>query len=131
MTREEICEAIEEMMKAPLSAKSAEALASLMYLKCHWPDENWAEHWVEKMRPKARWSWQEVKDTQKAAGDQHNTTLMWAAMNATWSDMGKELESMGITQPGHVMKLARVFWLEDEDAVEEKMKRYYEEIVKR
>ena len=130
MTREEICEAIKEMMEAPLSAKSAEALASLMYLKCHWPDENWAEHWVEKMRPKARWSWQEVKDAQKAVGDKHNTTLMWAAINATWSDMGKVLEELGITQPGPVLKLARAFWLEDEDAVEEKMKRYYEEIVK-
>lgn len=130
MTREEICEAIEEMMEAPLSAKSAEALASLMYLKCHWPDENWAEHWVEKMKPKARWSWQEVKDAQKTVGDNHNTTLMWAAINATWSDMGKVLEELGITQPGPVLKLARAFWLEDEDAVEEKMKRYYEEIVK-
>lgn len=130
MTREEICEAIKEMMEAPLSAKSAEALASLMYLKCHWPDENWAEHWVEKMQPKARWSWQEVKDAQKAVGDKHNTTLMWAAINATWSDMGKVLEELGITQPGPVLKLARAFWLEDEDAVEEKMKRYYEEIVK-
>lgn len=130
MTRGEICEAIKEMMEAPLSAKSAEALASLMYLKCHWPDENWAEHWVEKMKPKARWSWQEVKDAQKAVGDNHNTTLMWAAINATWSDMGKVLEELGITQPGPVLKLARAFWLEDEDAVEEKMKRYYEEIVK-
>lgn len=130
MTREEICEAIEEMMEAPLSVKSAETLASLMYLKCHWPDENWAEHWVEKMQPKARWSWQEVKDAQKAVGDRHNTTLMWAAMNATWSDMGAVLEEMNISHPVQVLKLARAFWLEDEDAVEEKMKRYYEEIVK-
>lgn len=130
MTREEISEAIKEMMEAPLSAKSAEALASLMYLKCHWPDENWAEHWVEKMQPKARWSRKEVEDAQKAAGDRHDTTLMWAAINATWSDMGKVLEELGITQPGPVLKLARAFWLEDEDAAEEKMKRYYEEIVK-
>lgn len=130
MTREEICEAVKEMMEAPLSAKSAEALASLMYLKCHWPDENWAEHWVERMKPKARWSRKEVEDAQKAVGDRHDTTLMWAAINATWSDMGKVLEELGITQPGPVLKLARAFWLEDEDAVEEKMKRYYEEIVK-
>ena len=118
MTREEICD---------------EILCMLLRLKKRWPDEedeNWAEHWVEKMRPKARWSWQEVKDAQKAVGDNHNTTLMWAAINATWSDMGKVLEELGITQPGPVLKLARAFWLEDEDAVEEKMKRYYEEIVK-
>lgn len=130
MKREEVCEAIKEMMEAPLSAKNAEVLASLMYLKCHWPDENWVEHWVEKMQPKARWSWQEVHEAQKALGDHHNTTMLWAAVNATWSDMGKVLEELGITQPGPVLKLARAFWLEDEDAVEEKMKRYYEEIVK-
>ena len=118
MTREEICD---------------EILCMLLRLKKRWPDEkdeNWAEHWVEKMQPKARWSWQEVKDAQKAAGDQHNTTLMWAAMNATWSDMGAVLEEMNISHPVQVLKLARAFWLEDEDAVEEKMKRYYEEIVK-
>ena len=40
MTREEICEAVKEMMEAPLFDKSAKTLASLMYLKCHWPDEN-------------------------------------------------------------------------------------------
>ena len=82
------------------------------------------------MHPKARWSWEEVKAVQKSMGDEHNTTKMWAAMNATWSDMGKELESMGITKPEHVMKLAKAFWLEDEDAIEDKMQRYYEEIVK-
>ena len=130
MKREEVCEAIKEMMEAPLSAKNAEALASLMYIKCHWPDENWLEHWVEKMKPKARWSWEEVKAVQKSLGDEHNTTKMWAAMNAVWSDMGKELESMGIRDPAPVMKLARAFWLEDEDAIEDKMQRYYEEIVK-
>ena len=130
MKREEVCEAIKEMMEAPLSAKNAEVLASLMYIKCHWPDENWLEHWVEKMRPKARWSWEEVKAVQKSLGDEHNTTKMWAAVNATWSDMGKVLEEIGITKPEQVMKLARAFWLEDEDAIEDKMQRYYEEIVK-
>ena len=130
MKREEVCEAIKEMMEAPLSAKNAEALASLMYIKCHWPDENWLEHWVEKMRPKARWSWEEVKAVQKSLGDEHNTTKMWAAMNAVWSDMGKVLEEIGITKPEQVMKLARAFWLEYEDSIEDKMQRYYEEIVK-
>ena len=118
MTREEICD---------------EILCMLLRLKKRWPDEedeNWAEHWVEKMRPKARWSWEEVKAVQKSVGDEHNTTLLWAAMNAVWSDMGKELESMGIRDAAPVLRLARAFWLEDEDAVEMKMKRYYEEIVK-
>ena len=121
MKREEVCEAVIGV---------TEALVSMMEMKQHWPDENWLEHWVEKMHPKARWSWEEVKAVQKSLGDEHNTTKMWAAMNAVWSDMGKELESMGITKPEQVMKLARAFWLEDEDAIEDKMQRYYEEIVK-
>ena len=121
MKREEVCEAVIGV---------TEALVSMMEMKQHWPDENWLEHWVEKMHPKARWSWEEVKAVQKSLGDERNTTKMWAAMNAVWSDMGKELESMGITKPEQVMKLARAFWLEDEDAIEDKMQRYYEEIVK-
>ena len=130
MTRAEVCAEIMEMLEAPITPKSAGMLASLMCINHYWPEEGWAERWVKQMRPKARWSRQEVEEAQKAVGDRHDTTLMWAAINATWSDMGKVLEGLGITEPIPVLKLARAFWLEDEDAVEEKMKRYYEEIVK-
>lgn len=130
MTRAEVCDDIMEMLEAPLTPENAKVLASLMCIKRYWPEEGWAERWVKQMRPKARWSRQEVEEAQKAVGDRHDTTLMWAAINATWSDMGKVLEELGITEPIPVLKLARAFWLEDEDAVEEKMKRYYEEVVK-
>ena len=134
MKRKEICDEITIYAAAPLTPKNAEMLDMLLRLKKEWPftdEENWAGEWVEKMNPKARWTWQEIRDTQKACGDKSDTTLMWAAMNATWSDMGGVLEELGITHPVQVLKLARAFWLEDKDAVEEKMKRYYEEIVKR
>lgn len=93
-----------------------------------------AQMWVQKMKsedgsPGEHWSMEQVKRLMQQNGVQHETAEVYAIMNALYSDYCKVFKKYGITSPEAVLEMA-VAWLEDQDAVKDKIMAYYECVVK-
>lgn len=94
-----------------------------------------ARKWVHKMRNAdgtkgAHWKLEEVEELLDKKGIDCDPVEVWVAMNAEYSDRCKVNSKYGITSPEYYLESAMAFWLEDEDAVPDKLKMYYECIVK-
>jgi len=95
-----------------------------------------ARRWVHKMRNAdgtrgAHWKIEEVEELlEKKRMHDCDPVEVWVAMNAEYSDRCKVNEKFGITSPEYYLEMAKAFWLEDEDAVPDKLMAYYECIVK-
>ena len=95
-----------------------------------------ARRWVHKMRNAdgtrgAHWKIEEVEELlEKKKMHDCDPVEVWVAMNAEYSDRCKVNEKFGITSPEYYLEMAKAFWLEDEDAVPDKLMAYYECIVK-
>ena len=94
-----------------------------------------AKKWVQKMRcedgsPGEHWNMEQVKHLMAERGVKHDPAEVYAIMNALYSDYCKVFKKYGLTTPEAVLDMA-VAWIEDSDAVQDKVMAYYECIVKK
>ena len=93
-------------------------------------DKKMAEDWMRNLAGGAHWTLEQVKQAMKQHGIEKDPVEMWAAVNATYSDMAEVLEKFNVRDLKDYLELACAFWLEDEDAKPGKLALYYENIVK-
>lgn len=89
-----------------------------------------ANDWVAHMNPPARWSMEQTTAVMRQRGYDHKPCVFWATMNAMASDYGKTMAKYGADKPEVWADLADDF-IEDADAVDGKVGRYWRDIVKR
>lgn len=94
-----------------------------------------AKAWVDGMENQdgtrgMHWTKDQVANVAKAAGIKADTERMWVAINAVYSDIGKTLAKYGITKPEAIAEIAYAFWLDDADAVPDKLYAYWDYVVK-
>lgn len=75
------------------------------------------------------WSMEEVKAVMQQYGFHGDPMRLWAAMNAEYSDMVAVARKHGVDKPEFYLDSAMARWLNDKDAVEDKLAAYYACIV--
>ena len=88
-----------------------------------------AKNWVAHMNPPARWSMEQTTAVMRQRGYDHKPCVFWAVMNAMASDYGKTMAKYGADKPEVWADLADDF-IEDADAVDGKVGRYWRDIVR-
>lgn len=96
-----------------------------------------AQGWVESMRGAdgskgGRWKIEEVEKLLKERGIKKDPVDLWVGMNALYTDLCEVVKKYGIkdSDVNFWLEAAIAYWLEDEDAVEDKITVYYDCIVK-
>lgn len=97
-----------------------------------WKD---AERWVAGMRNSdgstgAKWAIDHIEKMMHERGIDCDPVEFWVVMNAVYSDFGEVLMDHGCSGPEIYLDLAKA-WLDDEDAVPDKARMYYECIVQK
>lgn len=75
------------------------------------------------------WSMEEVKAVMQQHGVRSDPTRLWAAMNAEYSDMVALARKHGVDKPEFYLDSAMARWIDDKDAVSDKLAAYYTCIV--
>ena len=89
-----------------------------------------AQEWVEHMDPPAKWTREQTTATMRAHGYRHDPCEFWAVMNAMYSDYSPVMAKLNADRPDVYAELAHHF-IDDPDAEEDKVGRYWRDIVKR
>ncbi len=96
-----------------------------------------AEDWVYSMKfadgsKSPKFKFEDVEAMLKKKGWKCDPLDVWVGMNALYSDLCEVNAKFGITaeHKDYWLEAACVFWLGDEDAVEDKLTAYYNHIVK-
>lgn len=76
------------------------------------------------------WSMEQVKQIMAQRGLEYNPVEMFLALNLTYSDLCKEFRKNGINNMDAYIDFAKAFWLDDKDASDDKLSKYYEYVVK-
>lgn len=93
--------------------------------------EMWAAGMVNADGSKGpHWSMDQVKQFMQQKKIAEDPVKVWLAMNAEYSDRSKVNEKHGIHNMDFYLDSAMAFWLEDKDAVDDKLAAYYEHVVK-
>lgn len=99
--------------------------------------EHEAEEWVYSMKAadgsKApKFAYKDVEKMLEEHGWKCDPLEVWVGMNALYSDLCEVNEKFGITgdDKEYWMEAACAFWLDDEDAVDDKLTAYYTHVVK-
>ena len=96
-------------------------------------DRETAESWVENMKNEdgtkgPHWTMEQTEQVRKQHGLECDPVEFWAILHAVYSDYSKVFKKYGMDQPEIYASVAKA-WLEDEDAVEDKAKAYFEHVV--
>lgn len=98
-------------------------------------DRQMAEEWASNMENAdgtrgPHWTLDQAKQVmaQKEIGG--STLAFWVALNATYSDLCKMFKKYGINTVDAYVDFAKDFWLEDPDAVPDKLAAYFTYVVK-
>ena len=94
-----------------------------------------AESWVEHMENAdgstgPRWSMEQTNQIVAQRSLEGSPLLWWVALNATYSDLCKVFKKLGINNVDAYVDVAKAFWMEDKDAVSDKLLAYYNSVVK-
>lgn len=94
-----------------------------------------AEEWVSGMKNAdgtagEHWSMQQVKQLINQRKLKLDPVDLYIALNATYSDLCTFFKKYNINNMDAYIDYAKMFWLEDEDAVDDKMAAYYMYVVK-
>jgi len=95
-----------------------------------------AREWVSRMQREdgergEKWSLEEVRGLLRQKGIDEDPHKVWAAMNAEYADRCRVNKKYGMTAKDFYLESAIAFWLNDKDAVKDKLGAYYECIVKK
>ena len=95
-----------------------------------------AEEWVRGMKNAdgskgGKWKMEELEKILRERGIKCDILTIYAGMNALYSDLGEVCKKYGITDKNvnFWLEAAIAYWVEDEDAVEDKLAVYYDCIV--
>ena len=88
-----------------------------------------AKEWAKHMNPPARWTMDQTTAVMNQYGYHHKPCEFWVVMNALFSDYGKTLIKHGMDKPEIWAALAHDF-IDDGDAVKDKVAKYWRDIVK-
>ena len=95
-----------------------------------------AEEWVRSMKSAdgtrgGKWKIDEVEKLLKDRGMKYEPIDIWVGMNALYSDLCEVVKRYSFKEPevNFWLEAAIAYWLEDEDAVEDKLTAYYEYVV--
>jgi hypothetical protein len=138
ITRNELIKEIEEIEKLPMNWMNLERFVLLHKAKkylCYEKhrekfDEHTAHEWVKAMRPGGEhWTMEQTAAVMKQRGYHHKPEEWYAIMNSLYSDYGKTMMKYNADKIDVWADLAHD-WLDDDDAVEDKVEEYYEYIVR-
>ena len=97
-------------------------------------DDRMAEEWMESLHSDGKrgphWDLAQVKQVMAQRGLHGDPIEMWVAMNSVYSDLSKVLKKYNVNSLDAYIDIAKAFWLEDEDAMPDKLARYYQSIVR-
>lgn len=95
-----------------------------------------AEEWVRSMKNAdgskgGKWKMEELEKVLRERGIKCDILTLYAGMNALYSDLGEVCKKYGITDKNvnFWLEAAIAYWVEDDDAVEDKLAVYYDCIV--
>jgi hypothetical protein len=88
-----------------------------------------AKEWAKHMNPPARWTMEQTTAVMHQNGYYHKTCEFWVVMNMLFSDYGKTLIKFNMDKPEVWASLAHDF-IDDTDSDEDKVGRYWRDIVK-
>ena len=135
ITKANIEKEISEMLESsPMNCASLEkfvllckAMKYIDHVHRHFTEED-AKAWVESMDPPARWSMEQTTAAMRQRGYNHRPFEFWAVMNSLASDYGRTMAKYNADKPEIWADLAHD-WLDDIDADEEKVGKYWRDIV--
>lgn len=88
-----------------------------------------AEEWIKHMNPPARWTKDQTTAVMRQRGYDHDPCEFYVVINAMYSDYGKTAAKYSVDKPEFWADLAHDF-LCDADAEDDKVGRYFRDIVK-
>lgn len=88
-----------------------------------------AKEWAKHMNPPARWTMDQTTAVMHQNGYNHKPCEFWVVMNMLFSDYGKTMIKFSADKPEIWAALANDF-LDDGDAVKDKVGKYWRDIVK-
>lgn len=88
-----------------------------------------ATEWAKHMDPPARWTMEQTTAVMHQYGYSHKPCEFWVTMNMLFSDYGKTMIKFGADKPEIWASMAHDF-LDDPDAVKDKVGKYWRDIVK-
>lgn len=93
-----------------------------------------AEKWTKKMKNEdgtkgPHWSIDQVRQFKNQYSVKHDLYELWVTMNMLYSDYCKAAKKLDVNKVEFYLEMAKAF-LDDEDAVDEKLAAYYECVVK-
>ena len=88
-----------------------------------------AKEWAKHMNPPARWTMDQTTAVMHQNGYNHKPCEFWVVMNMLFSDYGKTMIKNNMDKPEVWAALANDF-LDDGDAVKDKVGRYWRDIMK-
>lgn len=88
-----------------------------------------ATEWAKHMDPPARWTMDQTTAVMNQFGYHHRPCEFWIVMNSLFSDYGKTMIKHSMDKPEVWAALAHDF-INDHDAVEGKVGKYWRDIVK-
>lgn len=94
-----------------------------------------AESWMSSIKNEdgttgPHWTLEQVKQLMAQRGVQGDPIKVWTAMNAEYSDMVAVNRKYGCDRPEYYLDAAMARWINDQDAVEDKLAAYYACVVK-
>ena len=97
-------------------------------------DMETAREWVESMKGEdgksgEHWTMEQLKPIMQQRGIDAKPEEFWAIMNALYSDYCKVAKKHNVSTVDFYADMAKA-WLDDKDAVEDKVAAYYEYVVK-
>lgn len=93
--------------------------------------EEWMKNIVNEDGTKGpHWSMSDVKRLMQQKGIEGDPVKVWIAMNAEYSDRQKVNKKYGVDRPDFYLDSALAYWLNDADAVKDKLSAYYTYVVK-
>lgn len=127
---------IEAVKKKPMTASTLEWFILLSRAKKYLCRENPtlseedAKRWVAHMDPPARWTKDQTTTVMHGRGYNYDPWVFYVAMNAIFSDFGQTLIRHGVDNIDMWAELAHDF-IDDMDADENKVARYWRDIVRK
>ena len=93
-------------------------------------DEADAREWVSHMDPPGKWTMEQTTAVMHQYGYHHKPCVFYAVMNMLWSDYGKTVTKHGMDRADFWAAMAHDF-IDDPDAEDMKVGRYWRDIVKK
>lgn len=127
-----IQEFVRDMPLTPANAEKlnimCKAMKNMGFVNMTFTEED-AKEWANHMNPPARWTMDQTTAVMNQKGYNHRPCEFYAVMNALASDYGKTMAKYGMDRTDVWAELAHD-WIDDADAEDGKVGRYWRDIVR-